>query len=327
MEALTLFHQNFAVAESLVQLYQLFHGLSRSDLSKDLHLAICAHWRAPTNTVVQHASNDRVSVLARSVTRIPESLTIDGGLDFLLRQAVVVACTCVESFFWDALRENVLTIVQARKTKADESLRKLTLTLEQYISIQQYEDPDFRLQQIILANFERGTLYDVGQIDGIAQIMTVQNFGRRLKESRGRPASQLKQLVQDLINRRNQIAHRADRPGEGEEADGHGLRPITYPGPMCECRQPAHWLLPGPKSFDASYRLGSDLQAPNETGRILAAWRVNAAATENRSMKPETVDCHPRYDAQSTRVADDRNQRAARRDLRSAAERAVQTRC
>ena len=186
MEALTLFYQNFAVAESLVQLYQLFHGLCRSDLSQDLHLAVCAHWRLPGNTVVQHASNDRVSVLARSVTRIPESLTMDGGLDFLLRQAVVVACTCVESFFWDALRENVLTIVQARKTRADESLRKLTLTLEQYFSIQQYEDPDFRLQQIILANFERGTLYDVGKIDDLARIMTVPNFWQEV-EKQGTP--------------------------------------------------------------------------------------------------------------------------------------------
>jgi hypothetical protein len=229
VEALTLFYQNFAVAESLVQLYQLFHGLCRSDLSQDLHLAVCAHWRLPGNTVVQHASNDRVSVLARSATRIPESLTMEGGLDFLLRQAVVVACTCVESFFWDALRENVLTIVQARKTRADESLRKLTLTLEQYFSIQQYEDPDFRLQQIILANFERGTLYDVGKIDDLARIMTVPNFWQEVERISGQPASQLKQLLQDLINRRNQIAHRTDRPREGEDADGHGLRPITYP--------------------------------------------------------------------------------------------------
>jgi hypothetical protein len=31
--------------------------------------------------------------------RIPESLMIDGGLDFLLRQAVVVACTWSSLFF------------------------------------------------------------------------------------------------------------------------------------------------------------------------------------------------------------------------------------
>jgi len=283
VEALTLFYQNFAVAESLVQLYQLFHGLCRSDLSQDLHLAVCAHWRLPGNTVVQHASNDRVSVLARSATRIPESLTMDGGLDFLLRQAVVVACTCVESFFWDALRENVLTIVQARKTRADESLRKLTLTLEQYFSIQQYEDPDFRLQQIILANFERGTLYDVGKIDDLARIMTVPNFWQEVERISGQPASQLKQLLQDLINRRNQIAHRADRPREGEDADGHGLRPITYPWTNARIQAARTLVTAGVEVFEqavGTLKLAIKAQQEQEESRRLAS---AAAATENRS--------------------------------------------
>jgi hypothetical protein len=152
VEALTLFHQNFAVAESLLQLYQLFHGLGRFDMGKDLHLAICAHWQIPAHTIIQQASNDRVAVLARSTTRIAESLTLDGGLDFLLRQAVVVACTCIESFFWDALGENVLTIIKARHSGSDEVLKNITLKLGDYISIQQYDDPDLRLRQIILNN-------------------------------------------------------------------------------------------------------------------------------------------------------------------------------
>jgi hypothetical protein len=242
VEALTLFHQNFAVAESLVQLYQLFHGLSRSDLGKELHLAICTHWKAPGNTVVQHASNDRVSVLARSATRIPESLMIDGGLDFLLRQAVVVACTCVESFFWDALRENVLTIIKARRSGADDVLKNITLKLGDYISIQQYEDPDLRLRQIILNNFERGTLYDTNSIDRITQIMTVRNFWAEVQKICGEDAANLKRLVGDLISRRNQVAHRADRPGDGEEADGHGLRPIIcLDKRACAGSQDAHY--------------------------------------------------------------------------------------
>ncbi|MDQ3754998.1 MAG: hypothetical protein M3371_09730, partial [Acidobacteriota bacterium] len=118
MQALTLFNQNFAVAESLLQLYQVFHGLSQEELREDLRLAICAQWQAPGNSLVQHACNDRVTILGRATANIPSSLTISGGLDFLLRQVVVVACTSLESFFWDALRENVLTVVQARKNKA-----------------------------------------------------------------------------------------------------------------------------------------------------------------------------------------------------------------
>jgi hypothetical protein len=283
VEALTLFHQNFAVAESLVQLYQLFHGLSRSDLGKNLHLAICAHWKAPGNTVVQHASNDRVSVLARSATRIPESLMIDGGLDFLLRQAVVVACTCVESFFWDALRENVLTIIKARRSGADEVLKNITLKLGDYISIQQYEDPDLRLRQIILNNFERGTLYDTNSIDRITQIMTVRNFWVEVPKICGEDAANLKRLVGDLISRRNQIAHRADRPGDGEESDGHGLRPINLSWTNVRVQAAKTLITAGAEVIQAAIcRLEADLQATREQEETRRLAR-QAAAMENRS--------------------------------------------
>lgn len=265
MEALTLFYQNFAVAESLVQLYQLFHGLGRSDLSQELHLAICAHWRLPGHTVVQHASNDRVSVLARSVTRIPESLTMDGGLDFLLRQAVVVACTCIESFFWDALRENVLTIIKARRSGADDVLKNITLKLGDYISIKQYEDPDLRLRQIILNNFERGTLYDTSSIDRITQVMTVRNFWAEVQKICGEEAANLKRHVGDLISRRNQIAHRADRPNDGEEADGHGLRPINLPWTNVRVQAAKTLITAGSESIQAAlHRLEADIQAARE---------------------------------------------------------------
>ncbi len=228
MESLNLFHQNFAVAESLMQLYQLFNGLRQADLNKDLRLAVCRHWNIPDHSVVQHAAHDRVSVLARATTHIPESLILEGGLDFLLRQAVVVACTCVESFFWDTLRENVLTVIKARRSGADESLKNITLKLGDYLSIQQYEDPDLRLKQIILNNFERGTLYDTKSIDEITKTMTVRNFWDEVQKSCGEDAASLKKKVGELISRRNQIAHRADRPDESEQADGHDLRPIKY---------------------------------------------------------------------------------------------------
>jgi len=228
MEALTLFNQNFAVAESLLQVHRLFEGLNKTDLSDQLRLAICKVWNAPENTVIQHARNDRVSVLARATTRIPESLTLEGGLDFLLRQAVVVGCTSLESFFWDALRENVLTVVRARKSKADASLRDIPIKLGDYISMEQYEDPDLRFRQLILKNFERATLYSVESIENIARTLTVYRYWDEIESVTGGRAKDLKSSIQDLINRRNQIAHRADRPEDGETADGHGLRPIDY---------------------------------------------------------------------------------------------------
>ena len=265
MEALNLFYQNFAVAESLIQLYQLFHGLSQADLSRNLRLAICEHWDIPTNSVVQHVSNDRVSVLARATTRIPESLMLEGGLDFLLRQAVVVACTCVESFFWDALRENVLTIIKARRSGADESLKNITLKLGDYLSIQQYEDPDLRLKQIILNNFERGTLYNTESIDRITRIMTVRDFWAEVQDTCGEDAKNLKRHVGELISRRNQIAHRADRPEDGEEADGHGLRPINLSWTNVRVQAAKTLVTAGAEVISAAIdRLESDIEAARE---------------------------------------------------------------
>jgi predicted DNA-binding ribbon-helix-helix protein len=228
MQALTLFNQNFAVAESLLQLYQLFHGMKKTELKESLRLAICSFWEAPENTAIHPALNDRVMVLARAATPIPESLTMDGGLDFLLRETVVVACTALEAFFWDTLRQNVLTVVRAKRSGADESLQNLKFTLGDYISIQRYDDPDFRLKQIILKNFERGTLYDVSSIEEIARTLTIKKFWEEIEKIAGTPAKSLKGLIGDLIHRRNQIAHRADRPDEGEEADKLGLRTITF---------------------------------------------------------------------------------------------------
>lgn len=265
MQALTLFNQNFAVAESLLQLFQVFSGLSAQDLKEELRLAICAHWAMPDNSIVHHACNDRVTVLARSTAPIPGSLVISGGLDFLLRQAVVVACTSLEAFFWDALRENALTVVQARRTGADETLKSIPLTLGDYMSISQYGDPDFRLRQLILKNFERGTLYSADKIEEIAKILTIQKFWDQVEKRSGEPASHLKRNAGELITRRNQIAHRADRPDENEPADGHGLRPITFAWANVRT-QAARTLVSAAAEVigDAVKRLESDIKVARE---------------------------------------------------------------
>lgn len=268
MEALRLFQQNFDVAQSLIQLYELFNGLKKTDLKEDLRLALCTLWQAPDNTALMPAINDRVILMARAANPIPQTLILNGGLNFLLRQAVVVACTALESFLWDSLRENVITIVKARRTGADESLKNISFTLGDYISLQQYDDPDYRLQQIILGNFKRGTLYNVESIEEITKIMTITKFWDRIEQNTGTPAKNLKKLIGELITRRNQIAHRADRPEGGEAADAHGLRPITIAWTNLRI-QAAKTLVTACAELikEAMNRLKSDIEAAEEQKR------------------------------------------------------------
>lgn len=268
MEALRLFQQNFDVAQSLIQLYELFNGLKKIDLKEDLRLALCTFWQAPDNTALLPAINDRVILMARAANPIPQTLILNGGLNFLLRQAVVVACTALESFWWDSLRENVITIVKARRTGADKSLKNISFTLGDYISLQQYDDPDYRLQQIILGNFKRGTLYNVESIEEITKIMTITKFWDRIEKNTGTPAKDLKGLIGELITRRNQIAHRADRPEGGEEADAHGLRPITIAWTNHRIQAAKTLVTAGADLIkEAMDRLKSDIEAAEEQKR------------------------------------------------------------
>jgi hypothetical protein len=155
MRAYDLAIQNFSVAEHLLQLHELFRDLREETAAESLRLAVCKCLSLPNETILRHARNDQLVLVTRATAPIPHSLLIADGINFLLRQAVVVACTALESFFWDALRENVLAIVRARRRGADESLRKLTLTLDDYLSLEGYEDPDVRLQHIILSRHSR----------------------------------------------------------------------------------------------------------------------------------------------------------------------------
>jgi hypothetical protein len=193
-------------------------------------VALCTELAVPNGTAIHHVRNSHAIVGIHGSVAVPSCLTATKGLDFLLRQAVVVSCGALESFLWDILRENALTVVRARARKADDSLRNITLTLDDYLSLDEYSDPDERLRQIILRRFERGTLYDLEKIDEIAGILTVKDFWKEIATHTGLDAKDIKSHLGELINRRNQIAHRAERPEDDtplEQCDAHGLRPIT----------------------------------------------------------------------------------------------------
>lgn len=232
MRAHELALQNFAIAEHLLQLHQLLRDLRGHEANQPLSLAICECLALPAGSALQHAKNTHALLSAHSTIPVPSCLTAPAGVDFLLRQAVLVSCSALESFFWDVLRENALTVVKAKGRKSDDSLKNVTLTLDDYLSLEGYANPDERLREIILKRFERGTLYDIGKLDEIAGILTVpaKEFWKDVSKKTGLTEGEIKTRIGSLVSRRNEITHRADRPAEGtppDECDAHGLRLIT----------------------------------------------------------------------------------------------------
>ena len=230
MQALDLAIRNFAVAEHLLQLEQLFADAAQYQPSRDYVVKLCAEMAVPPSAALHHLKNAHTLVGIDGSVVVPSCLIATKGLDFLLRQAVVVSCGALESFIWDILRENALTVIKARGRRADETLKNITLTLDDYLSLEDYDDPDERLRQIILNRFERGSLYDLAKVDEIMQILTVRDFWTQLAAKTEIADKEIKSHLTELIQRRNKIAHRADRPDEGTPADPcdpHGLRLIS----------------------------------------------------------------------------------------------------
>lgn len=230
MLALDLAIRNFAVAEHLLQLEQLFENAAQHQPSPDYVVKLCAEMAVPPGAALHHLKNSHTLVGIDGSVAVPSCLIATKGLDFLLRQAVVVSCSALESFIWDILRENALTVIKARGRRADDTLKNITLTLDDYLSLEDYDDPDNRLRQIILNRFERGSLYDLAKVDEIMQILTVKNFWNQIVAKTGIADKEIKGHLTELIQRRNKIAHRADRPDEGTppgDCDPHGLRPIS----------------------------------------------------------------------------------------------------
>src|SRR6478672_5916727 len=206
MQALDLAIRNFAVAEHLLHLEELFAGASAYQPAEGFSLALCAELSLPTGSALHHVKNTRAVMGVQGSVPVPSCLTTSQGLDFLLRQAVVVACSALESFVWDILRENALTVIRARGRNADDSLKKITLTLDDYLSLEGYGDPDARLRQIILQRFERGSLYDLEKLDEIMAILNVKDFWKDVTAHTGFTDKEIRTRLTDLIQRRNQIA-------------------------------------------------------------------------------------------------------------------------
>ena len=231
MRAYDLALQNFSVAEHLLQLHQLLRELNSYDPGKEFALAVCERLELKPGSALHHAKNNHLLCGISGAIPLPSCLLLKEGVDFLLRQAVLVASSAIESYFWDTLRENALTVIKARGRKADSSLRDITLTVDDYLSLEGYADPDERLRQIILKRFERGTIYDFTKIEEIAGILTVRDFWGEVAKGIGLKPSELQPRLNNLISRRNKITHRADRPDEDakpEDIDSHGLRAISH---------------------------------------------------------------------------------------------------
>jgi len=228
MRPLTVFQHNFAAAENLIRLYDLLSGpATQAGTTDEVIRAVRACLGLSDEEQVFWLCNDRLLLIAREAAQVSDTFFHEHNLALLLRQAVVAACSALDAYFNDKFRDNVMTVLLAKRRYAPKELRNLVMTFDDYLSLESWADPNQRLQQILERNLERKTFSSANGITEIADILGIRDFWDQVaRECRERP-SDLRRRIDEIAARRNDIIHRADRPTVDQEADGSGLQVIS----------------------------------------------------------------------------------------------------
>lgn len=180
-----------------------------------------------------HADNDESLMviynevflgLIRERADVPPSSIKHSALCNLLRQSVVTACTALETYLPSLLRAQLPEIIHLRgrdfvpkDKEINEQFKNLSFSLDECLRLLSDPNPLFiALKMISFVNFS----YLSGKrgIHVTGALLGIDSPWKRIAERLGRNEEELRKSVDETVNRRNDIVHRADR--EKKHPDG-----------------------------------------------------------------------------------------------------------
>ena len=218
-----IFEDNVRPAELLLKVYRLLeHDAPETEGDRVQKLRELVQADADEGLMVIY--NEIFLGLIRERAQVPPTAIRRSALCNLLRQAVVTACTALETFLPVLLRTRMPKVIESkgrdfvpRDKEVDEQFKNLTFNLTEVVRILSDPDPLYIANKMTsFVNFsylsgKRG-IHVVGCLMGIEDPW--KQIGARLQ----RDEDELKKIVNDTVNRRNDIVHRADR--DRKEPDG-----------------------------------------------------------------------------------------------------------
>src|SRR5437867_1310896 len=167
----------------------------------------------------------------RERAEIPPSSIKRSALCNLLRQAIVTACTALETYLPTLLRNQLPEVIKLRgrdfvpkDKEIGEQFKNLTFNLDECLRVLTNPDPLFIANKMIsFVNFSY--LSSKRGIHVTGALLGIDNPWKRIAERLQGGEEELKKILDDAVNRRNDIVHRADR--EKKTPDG-GPQEIGY---------------------------------------------------------------------------------------------------
>lgn len=234
MQPRTIFEAHFRAADVLLRVYRLLEsedGTAAQPLrAKIMELLECG---SDEETVL--LLNDLFVGLVRERAGLPANFFKRSNLNLLLRQAVVSACTAMDVYFPTLLETHLPTVVQIRQRNflpsdntVKDMFRGFRITLDQLPAL--LEEPVAAdrwsiLTRKLLDYCRSITFSNPDGIYAVILILGTVDPWRQIAERTGRSAKDLREQIQNITKRRNDIVHRGDRPVGQPDADP---QPIDY---------------------------------------------------------------------------------------------------
>lgn len=218
-----IFEDNIRPAELLLKVFRLLeHDALHTEEAVVRSLRDLVKAEADEGLMVIY--NEIFLGLIRERAEIPAASIKRSALCNLLRQAVVTACTALETYLPTLLRNQLPEVIKIRgrefvpkDKEIAEQFKNLTFNLDECARLLANPDPLFIANKMIsFVNFS----YLSGKrgIHATGALLALDNPWSQIAGALGREEDELKKTLDDTVNRRNDIVHRADR--EKKTPDG-----------------------------------------------------------------------------------------------------------
>ena len=223
------FEDNVRPAELLLHVYRLFEN-DQLHTDGDLVKALRGVIGASADEQLLLIYNEIFLGLVRERAQMPPAAFKRTALNNLLRQAIVAACTALDTYLPSLLRVNLPIVIQSKGRQFLPEDRKLRdyfkdLAFDLPDTLRLLGDPDaplFIANKILgLANFKY--LSSKKGIHAVGALLALDNPWALIAQKLQRDSKDLQNTIDETARRRNDIVHRADRPQSDPTAEAQEI--------------------------------------------------------------------------------------------------------
>jgi hypothetical protein len=239
------FEDNIRPAELLLRVYRLLENetvQTEGELVTSLRSLVGA--RGDEELMLIY--NELFVGLIRERANFPRASLKKSALSNLLRQSIVGACTALETYLPSLLGTHLPTVIEVKgrdffpsDPDLAESFKDLAFSLSDTLRLLGDPNAPLFIANKILGYSSFRYLAGSKGVHSVASLLSIKNPWLQIAEHLGQeevnmnlspdddkqPFNQLKKIIDDTTNRRNDIVHRADRPRKKNVSE---QQEITY---------------------------------------------------------------------------------------------------